>query len=119
MVQAESGRPTAILIVGGKMYRGQRESRLIVHNGVETVYQICEKTGKRCYGQKDASNAIRCSKHSSNKKRIPLRSYYCEYCGTYHLTHWASFQRFGEKSTKSWYKKKKEYYKNHLDEDEV
>lgn len=82
-------------------------------------YDICEKTGKRCYSKKDANNAMHAAKNHSHKKRIPLRSYYCSYCGTYHLTHFSSYLQKKEKSTKNWYKKAKENYKNHIGEEEL
>ena len=55
----------------------------------------CPYTGKICYSQRGASNAISFFKHHRNKrsrfkkqKNIPVRYYYCEKCGCYHLTHY-------------------------------
>lgn len=67
---------------------------------------ICIKTGKTCFSKKDAGNAIRRLKtrrkqYFCKQKQIACRSYYCNYCGTYHLTHIRNFN----------YKKK---YKNIL-----
>lgn len=81
-------------------------------------YEICPATGKRCYSKKDANNVIYAAKRSSHKKRIPLRSYYCNKCGTYHLTHFQNILHRGEKSIKHWYKEAKENYKNHIGEEE-
>lgn len=53
---------------------------------------ICIKTGKVCFSKKDAGDTIRrLSERRRNrtgrKKIVPKRSYYCKFCGTYHLTH--------------------------------
>ena len=81
-------------------------------------YTICEATGKRCYSKKDANSAIHSAKNHSHKKRIPFRSYYCDKCGTYHLTHFSGYKRTTI-TTKDWYRKAKENYKNHIGEEEV
>lgn len=57
---------------------------------------ICIKTGKTCFSKKEAGNCIRRfktrrRKNLSRQKQIPLRSYYCDYCGTYHLSHSKQF----------------------------
>lgn len=80
-------------------------------------YEICPVSGKRCYSKKEANNAMHCAKYKSHKKKIPLRSYYCAACGTYHLTHYTNYMHKGEKSTKHWYKEAKENYKNHIGEE--
>lgn len=82
-------------------------------------YTICEATGKRCYSKKDANSAIHSAKNHSHKKRIPFRSYYCDKCGTYHLTHFSYYQQNNERTTLIWYKKTKENYKNHIREEEL
>lgn len=82
-------------------------------------YSYCEATGKRCYSKKDANNAIHAAKRKSAKKHIPLRSYYCSVCGTYHLTHFTHYMQKSERTTKAWYKKAKEDYRNHIGEEEV
>lgn len=82
-------------------------------------YSYCEATGKRCYSKKDANNAIHAAKRKSAKKHIPLRSYYCSVCGTYHLTHFTQYMHKGERTTKQWYRKAKEKYKNHIGEEEL
>lgn len=81
-------------------------------------YEYCPVTHKRCYGQKDANNVIAHARNAKNKKQTPQRSYYCRHCGSYHLTHFRRFKKLGEKSTKPWYKKAKENYKNHIGEEE-
>lgn len=80
-------------------------------------YGICPATGKRMYSKKDANNAMHAAKRASHKKRIPLRSYYCAECGTYHLTHFQNMLHRSEKSVKYSYKKAKENYKNHIGEE--
>ena len=82
-------------------------------------YTICEATGKRCYSKKEANNVMHAAKRKSAKKRIPLRSYYCTECGTYHLTHFSYYQQNNERTTLTWYKKAKENYKNHIGEEEL
>lgn len=50
--------------------------------------QICKESGKYCYSKKEAGNMIRYfKKHRNFNKNIPKRSYFCNYCGTFHLTH--------------------------------
>ena len=39
-------------------------------------------------------------------------------CRTYHLTHFSYYQQNNERTTLTWYKKTKEKYKNHIDEEE-
>ena len=80
----------------------------------------CSVTGKRCYSQKEANNVIKHAHLAATvgKKRQPMRSYYCKACHNYHLTHFKSFMKLGEKSTKYEYRKKKENYKNHIGEEE-
>lgn len=52
----------------------------------------CQQTGKTCFSRKKANETIAYFKTTYFKwshrgKNIPQRSYYCKYCGTYHLTH--------------------------------
>lgn len=53
---------------------------------------ICEKTGKVCFSQRDAGNRTMKGRHRSgnyaSKKQKPMRTYFCAFCGTYHLTHY-------------------------------
>ena len=56
----------------------------------------CNVTGKVCYSQKEAGNVIRRLKRHRigiTNKKIPMRTYYCKYCGTYHLTHFKQRKR--------------------------
>ena len=53
---------------------------------------VCKYTGKKCYSQREAGETIRMFKNNRLKwnnrgENIPLRSYFCRYCHTYHLTH--------------------------------
>lgn len=53
----------------------------------------CQQTVKTCFSRKKANETIAYFKTTHFKwshrgKNIPKRSYYCEYCGTYHLTHY-------------------------------
>jgi hypothetical protein len=84
----------------------------------ETEYILCPQTGKRCYSQKEANNVIHHSRNTKGKKMTPRRAYFCPYCKNYHLTHYKSFQK-GGKTTKQWYRKAKENYKNHIGEEEI
>lgn len=81
-------------------------------------YEYCPVTHKRCYGQKDANNVIAHAKYSKGSKTTPMRSYFCKHCGAYHLTHFKTRIKMGEKTTKHWYKAAKEKYKNYYDEEE-
>ena len=52
-------------------------------------YEICKKTGKRCYSKVDAQYTVNQArrKHWRNSiKNVPKRVYYCKACGAYHLT---------------------------------
>ena len=52
-------------------------------------YDICSKTGKRCYSKEDAQYTVNLArkKHWRNcAANIPKRVYYCKTCGAYHLT---------------------------------
>ena len=53
--------------------------------------QLCPVTGKVCYSQRAASETVRFFKRGRNRKsdkNIPSRCYWCQFCGTYHLTHY-------------------------------
>jgi hypothetical protein len=57
--------------------------------------KYCEETNKKCYSQKEASDVIRKAKKARNSHRpktIPKRSYKCEFCGYFHLTHYSNKQ---------------------------
>lgn len=68
----------------------------------ELKREICQQTGKVCYSQRDASLEIanfKKRKRLSHGKNIPQRSYICQFCGCYHLTHYrkkTSVKRFSE-----------------------
>lgn len=53
--------------------------------------RICDVTGKTCLSQRRAGDIMMTFKKqrqwNNRGKHIPLRSYFCKYCGTYHLTH--------------------------------
>lgn len=64
----------------------------------------CEETGKVCYTEREAGEAISNFKRHihagshhwikadhSNSKNIPRRKYYCKDCGYYHVTHKALY----------------------------
>lgn len=78
--------------------------------------EICERTGKVCYSQKEAGKQVHGAMRHSSKKQVPLRSYMCKYCGTYHLTHYKNAIFFDGKSTKKWYKESKQKYKEYNEE---
>lgn len=54
----------------------------------------CESTGKICYTEREAGEAINSARkrhyNGRGAKRIPMREYFCDKCGCYHLTHIAS-----------------------------
>lgn len=45
--------------------------------------QRCPKTKKVCYSKKDANTIIN---NPIRLKKVPVRVYICDYCGSYHLT---------------------------------
>jgi hypothetical protein len=47
----------------------------------------CPETGKLCLSQKDAGSIINSARRHNSAKNIPKRSYYCSFCGAYHVTH--------------------------------
>lgn len=53
--------------------------------------RICEATGKICYTEKEAGIVMHYFKRKRNllfkRKFVPQRSYFCNDCGAYHLTH--------------------------------
>ena len=66
----------------------------------EKEIEYCTMTGKRCYSEREANVMLNNAKNGvwirkngrnikvrSKSKQIPKRKYFCEYCGTYHLTH--------------------------------
>ena len=55
----------------------------------------CEITGKRCYTEKEADEALNKNHHrkSCRAKTIPKRKYLCRECGFWHLTHFAVCKR--------------------------
>ena len=56
-------------------------------------YEICERTGKRCYSKQDAQRTVNqaTKKHWKNKTAdVPKRVYMCPFCSSYHLTKEAS-----------------------------
>lgn len=57
----------------------------------------CDITGKRCFSKREAGEMIRMFKRNrkwkNRGKTIPERSYYCSYCGTFHVTHFKSRPR--------------------------
>lgn len=81
--------------------------------------ETCSVTGKICYSRKEAGNILAAAHRGKKGKYIPQRAYLCEYCETYHLTSHKSYRKKkdGCKTTKPWYKKAKENYKNHVGED--
>ena len=52
-------------------------------------YQICQKSGKRCYSKHHAQSVVNLAtkKHWKNKNSVvPKRVYFCYECGWWHLT---------------------------------
>lgn len=45
--------------------------------------QRCPKTNKVCYSKADANSLIN---HPRRSKKVPMRTYVCEFCGSYHIT---------------------------------
>ena len=56
----------------------------------ENDREICWKTGKVCFTQREAGFTIRSFKNHKTKKnkQMPVRYYYCKYCHYFHLTHY-------------------------------
>ena len=53
----------------------------------------CENEGKICYTKREAGNALNGAKKCGCRaKNMPKRSYYCEECGCYHLTHYSFYK---------------------------
>lgn len=81
---------------------------MIDENGEQ---MICKESGKICYSQREAgyilSKAKR-KKYMGKNNNIPKRTYICEHCGYYHLTHLKYF--FG---TRKYYKQQKDRLKHY------
>lgn len=53
--------------------------------------EYCEVTGKVCYSEKSANSIVNAARRSRRRQKtqfIPQRSYRCQFCGAYHLTHY-------------------------------
>ena len=76
------------------------------NNNEWTEKEKCHATGKVCYTQREANEVIRLFKKRSFKchsTNIPQRSYVCQFCGNYHLTHFRkknSTKRFSKSRMK-------------------
>lgn len=63
----------------------------------ETV--LCKECGKICYTKREAGSIINSLKRHRNSTRLgrnkefPRRKYFCTFCGYYHLTHIAVFNK--------------------------
>ena len=69
--------------------------RGICNDMQEDEKQYCPVTSKVCFSQKEANVLIRKIKRARNSHRpksIPQRSYRCQYCGAWHLTHLRSHE---------------------------
>lgn len=53
--------------------------------------RFCETTGKICYSRREAGNILNYTKRNKFGRNIPKRSFFCEECGTWHLTHMTWF----------------------------
>lgn len=56
-------------------------------------FPVCKETGKNCYSKRIANELVNAQKHHKTRNvrinkggKMPLRSYYCEFCKQYHLT---------------------------------
>ena len=71
----------------------------------ETV--LWTECGKICYTKREAGSIINSLKRHRNSTRLgrnkefPRRKYFCTYCGYYHLTHIAVFNKNSGSSKKS------------------
>lgn len=57
--------------------------------------QYCPVTGKACFSRRAASDLIRRMKQArrgNRPKTIPQRSYLCQYCRSWHLTHYRKLE---------------------------
>ncbi len=52
----------------------------------------CKSTGKICYTEREAGNALNGAKKGGHANEIPKRKYYCSKCGCYHLTHYSFYK---------------------------
>ncbi len=63
------------------------------------VRNECEITGKICYSKREAGEIKNQRERHLNgdnlgrNKTLPRRSYYCKYCGCFHLTHVPFFRK--------------------------
>lgn len=65
----------------------------------ERNVMYCSETGKRCYSEREAGSILnsckrhRTSDHCGRNKDLPRRKYWCDSCGSYHLTHLAKYDK--------------------------
>ena len=67
-------------------------------------YEVCPRTHKRCYSKTDAQYTVNQArrKHWRNTiKDVPKRVYLCQFCGAYHLTKEAKYDRGKERKALS------------------
>lgn len=67
-------------------------------------YLVCHVTNKRCYSKTDAHYTVNQArrKHWRNTiKDVPKRVYLCQFCGAYHLTKEAKYDRGKARNTLS------------------
>lgn len=76
--------------------------------------KICPKSGKVMLTQREAGSQLnslkghRTSSHIGRGTNKPKRSYFCDFCGAYHVTHLAQAKHKGMKNTVP-YKREKNY----------
>ena len=70
------------------------------------VKEYCPETGKICYSQKAAGDIIRNAKTARGikAKQIPQRSYRCQFCGSWHVTHFRNLETCKRTLMKKGYK---------------
>lgn len=53
----------------------------------DEVHEKCPVTGKACFDRVSANIMANIYRRRSKRERVPCRSYMCEHCGAWHLTH--------------------------------
>ncbi|MBR6081219.1 MAG: hypothetical protein IKP60_13840 [Treponema sp.] len=56
---------------------------------MEKEKERCAQTGKICYTRAECGCLINDARnHAAFRKQMPKRAYRCQFCGTWHLTHY-------------------------------
>lgn len=62
----------------------KQENKQIFCSRTLGIHQRCPETNKVCYSRKEANWVV--NHPLRGRKRVPVRTYLCKFCGSYHTT---------------------------------